>query len=118
MIRVVFNFSIRIYHEGQKKEKVRERREPKFLDIVDNTINKLLASRGKSTIDNYRTAIASFIRYAGSNISIGDVSKQMVEGWQLWLKEQGVKLHYFLLYAFSSICNQPFRHTFCCLNCI
>ena len=93
MIRVVFNFSIRIYHEGQKKEKVRERREPKFLDIVDNTINKLLASRGKSTIDNYRTAIASFVRYAGSNISIGDVSKQMVEGWQLWLKEQGVKLN-------------------------
>ena len=92
MIRVVFNFSIRIYHEGQKKEKVRERREPKFLDIVDNTINKLLASRGKSTIDNYRTAIASFVRYAGS-ISIGDVSKQMVEGWQLWLKEQGVKLN-------------------------
>ena len=93
MIRVVFNFSIRIYHEGQKKEKVRERREPKFLDIVDNTINKLLASRGKSTIDNYRTAIASFVRYAGNNVSIGDVSKQMVEGWQLWLKEQGVKLN-------------------------
>lgn len=93
MIRVVFNFSIRIYHEGQKKEKVRKHKEPKFLDIVDNTINKLLASRGKSTIDNYRTAIASFVRYAGNNVSIGDVSKQMVEGWQLWLKEQGVKLN-------------------------
>lgn len=93
MIRVVFNFSIRIYHEGQKKEKVRKHKEPKFLDIVDNTINKLLALRGKSTIDNYRTAIASFVRYAGNNVSIGDVSKQMVEGWQLWLKEQGVKLN-------------------------
>lgn len=93
MIRVVFNFSIRIYHEGQKKEKVRKHKEPKFLDIVDNTINKLLASRGKSTVDNYRTAIASFVRYAGNNVSIGDVSKQMVEGWQLWLKEQGVKLN-------------------------
>jgi len=93
MIRVVFNFSIRIYHEGQKKEKVRKHKEPKFLDIVDNTINKLLASRGKSTIDNYRTAIASFVRYAGNNVSIGDISKQMVEGWQLWLKEQGVKLN-------------------------
>lgn len=93
MIRVVFNFSIRIYHEGQKKEKKRKHREPNFLDIVDNTIKTLLASRGKSTIDNYRTAIASFVRYAGSNVSVGDISKQMVEGWQLWLKEQGVKLN-------------------------
>lgn len=93
MIRVVFNFSIRIYHEGQKKEKKRKHREPNFLDIVDNTIKTLLATRGKSTIDNYRTAIASFVRYAGSNVSVGDISKQMVEGWQLWLKEQGVKLN-------------------------
>lgn len=95
MIKVVFNFSIRIYHERQKKEKNKKRkhRGPKFLDIVDNTIKTLLASRGKSTIDNYRTAIASFVRYAGSNVSVGDISKQMVEGWQLWLKEQGVKLN-------------------------
>ena len=95
MIKVVFNFSIRIYHEGQKKEKNKKRkhRGPKFLDIVDNTIKTLLATRGKSTIDNYRTAIASFVRYAGSNVSVGDISKQMVEGWQLWLKEQGVKLN-------------------------
>lgn len=95
MIKVVFNFSIRIYHEGQKKEKNKKRkhRGPKFLDIVDNTIKTLLATRGKSTIDNYRTAIASFVRYAGTNVSVGDISKQMVEGWQLWLKEQGVKLN-------------------------
>lgn len=95
MIRVVFNFSIRIYHEGQKKEKekVLKHKEPKFLDIVENTIKTLLASRGKSTIDNYRTAIASFVRYAGINVSIRDISRQMVEGWQLWLKNQGVKLN-------------------------
>lgn len=96
MIKIVFHFSIRIYHENGKtgnKKTVNKQQGGRFADMAAKVIERLTASRGKSTLDNYRTALASFLRFAGQGITIERISQQMVEEWQKWLEEQGVRLN-------------------------
>lgn len=95
MIKIVVNFSIQILHgDGRKHEQVKKKEKgPRLLDSLSKTIDALTASRGKSTIDNYRTALNSFISYAGRDITTDGLSQQLLEGWQLWLKEKGVVLN-------------------------
>lgn len=96
MIKIVFHFSIRIYHENGKtgnKKTVNKQPGSRFIDIATKAIEQLTASRGKSTLDNYRTALGSFLRFAGQGITVERISQQIVEEWQKWLEEQGVRLN-------------------------
>ncbi|MDE6647150.1 MAG: site-specific integrase [Prevotella sp.] len=96
MIKIVFHFSIRVYRKDGKtrsKKVVNQQPGSRFIDVATKAIEQLTASRGKSTLDNYRTALASFLRFAGQGITVERISQQIVEEWQKWLEEQGVKLN-------------------------
>lgn len=58
--------------------------------VLENIILSLEQSRSKSTIDNYRTALRSFIKYAGCNVRLRDVNAHLMEGYQRWLHGHGV----------------------------
>ena len=64
---------------------------------LENTLNgiilKLEKSRSKSTIDNYRTALRSFLCYAGSSITLRSVNANLLEGYQRWLQQNNVSLN-------------------------
>lgn len=61
--------------------------------ILGNIILNLQSSRSKSTIDNYRTALRSFLGYAGSSVTLRSVNANLMEGYQRWLKQNDVNLN-------------------------
>ena len=96
MIRIVFHFSIRIYHDGGKVSKKKRSVLPvrqRLADVANSVIEELKASRGRSTIDNYRTALQSLLQFAGQDLGLENLNTQLVEGWQQWMKEKGVTLN-------------------------
>lgn len=61
-----------------------------FVNLATKTIHDLEAVRTKSTIDNYRTALRAFCRYAGADVSMNEISPHLIEGFQQWLREHQV----------------------------
>ena len=97
MIRIVFHFSIRVYWKDAPKDS-KNRHLPKqdnrrFGDEAEAEINAMTCRRGKSTVDNYHTALRSFLCYAGEDILVTDIRKETAEGWQQWLKGRGITLN-------------------------
>ena len=93
MIKIIFHFSIRIYSNGKKKAYVGTPRvaSPVLLKtLIERTLHQFETSRGRSTNDNYRTAVRSFMAYAGQKLFIADVTPQLMEGWQQWLRSHNV----------------------------
>ena len=85
MIRIVFHFSIRVYWKDAPKDS-KNRHLPKqdnrrFGDEAEAEINAMTCRRGKSTVDNYHTALRSFLCYAGEDILVTDIRKETAEGW-------------------------------------
>ena len=96
MIKINIHFSIRIYRDGKKSGRKVEKQTSKsvpFVVMASQAINSLISSRGKSTIDNYRSALRSFLCYAGGDVLTEQISQQTVEGWQQWLLGHQVKLN-------------------------
>ena len=61
--------------------------------VLENVIQALEPSRSKSTVDNYRTALRSFITYAGRGVTIHAVNANLMEGYQRWLQQRSVSLN-------------------------
>lgn len=97
MIRIVFHFSIRIGGKEGKATKAAEPRADKNAHTVaseaEHAISMLETSRRKSTIDNYRTALHSLLEYAGQALTTSSLTKQLIEGWQQWLRGRNVSLN-------------------------
>ena len=97
MIKIILQFNVTICRDSGGKSKEPEKKEKcagqSICHLAAKTIAMLTASKSKSTIDNYRTALNSFVSYAGKDITTEGFSKQLVEGWQRWLKEKGVVLN-------------------------
>ena len=98
MIRISFHFSIRVYTgtaEGKNNTVSKQEEQPSaaFSDIISQAIDRLIPTRSKSTIDNYRMALRSLKEYAKEGLSVRDFNRQTVEGWEQWLKQKGVKLN-------------------------
>ena len=98
MIRISFHFSIRVYTgtaEGKNKIVRKQEGQPSaaFSDIISQAIDRLIPTRSKSTIDNYRMALRSLKEYAKGELSVRYFNRQTVEGWEQWLKQKGVKLN-------------------------
>ena len=62
-------------------------------NLLDGIILGLERSRSKSTIDNYRTAMRSFLSYAGPSVNLRSVNANLMEGYQRWLQKHGVSLN-------------------------
>ena len=80
---ITINFLRNIKIEVNNKQR---RLEPMLEDIIQS----LESSRSKSTVDNYRTALRSFIRFAGRDITTRRVDARTMEAYQRWLKQRGV----------------------------
>ena len=96
MIKIEFHFSIRIYHlDGKERQKKVERKRVgvSLVNLVNEAIDKLSASRMRSTVSNYRAALTSFTRLMGNGLTVDDLNQQTIESWQHRLKEHGVKLN-------------------------
>lgn len=96
MIKIEFHFSIRIYHlDGRERQKKIERKRVgvSLVNLVNEAIDKLSASRMRSTVSNYRAALTSFTRLMGNGLTVDDLNQQTIESWQHRLKEHGVKLN-------------------------
>jgi hypothetical protein len=75
MIRISFHFSIRVYTgtaEGKNKIVRKQEGQPSaaFSDIISQAIDRLIPTRSKSTIDNYRMALRSLKEYFHQNQSV------------------------------------------------
>ena len=57
----------------------------RFFPLAVETIKTLADVRAKSTIDNYKTALRSFVHYAGDNLLLESVDSHLIEGYQQWL---------------------------------
>ena len=96
MIRIVVHFSIRLFWNGRtlgRKHTGQHTGQPLLADVAGRTIAALTAARGKSTIDNYRTALRSLLCYAGSSLTVDRLDQTLIEGWQHWLTGRGVTLN-------------------------
>ena len=62
-------------------------------NTLNGIIQNLESSRSKSTIDNYRTALRSFLSYSKPEASLRSVNVNLIEGYQRWLKQKGVCLN-------------------------
>lgn len=64
-----------------------------FKEAAESTIQRLAPSKAKSTIDNYRTALRSFLAFAGPGITLGDIDEILIGSYHRWLQERGVSLN-------------------------
>jgi len=100
MLKFVIHFSIRLYWKGTWLRRKRcvvgksENTPARLLaDSCKDAIHRLADSRGKSTLENYQTALRSLLTYTGDDIGVGQLSQSLMEGYQHWLLEQGVTLN-------------------------
>ena len=69
-------FSINSKKSGNKKSGA------DFATEANRIINEATETRAKKTVDNYRTALNSFIRHMGNNITVGDIDKQCIKRYE------------------------------------
>jgi len=95
MIRISIQFSLRLFGKDGLLHKAKNSQQSTkpFKAMAEETIKALSPTRGKSTTDNYKTALRSFLAYAGEGLNSDEVSQQLLEGWQRWLQEKGVTLN-------------------------
>lgn len=61
-----------------------------FLPTATNHIEQRRGMRSTSTLDNELTAVRSFIGYAGKNLVMGDITPNLISGYERWLLQKGV----------------------------
>ena len=98
MIKLNVHFSIHLDKKDGWLGKLFKHRPPLISgrllsEACDQMIDQLSASRSKSTIDNYRTALRSVLCYAGQDVCVEQLNSAFMEGYQRWLQQQGVTLN-------------------------
>lgn len=95
MIKLSFNFSVRLFRKGGQADKTTAWAPTgkRFLAQAEELIGTLEQSRAKSTIDNYRTAVRSLTTFADERLRMSELSQPLIEGWQQWLQQQGITLN-------------------------
>ena len=61
-----------------------------FRNLATEAIRSLTEVRAKSTIDNYRTALHSFLCFAGDDLMVENIDRCLIEGYQSWLFDHDV----------------------------
>ena len=73
-----------------KKDEVRADRRP-FLTTVMNEIEKRRGQTSTSTVENELTAVRSFTKYADRNLTMADITPQLMRGYERWLLDRGIR---------------------------
>lgn len=99
-IRITFNlkFSIRRRKPSFVRKKGEGRRKktcaPFFLEFMDREMGNVRRRCRQSTCDNYMTARRSFSAFlGGADVSLRDVTPQLVLRYSQWLSERGISLN-------------------------
>ena len=94
MIKLSIHFDIHFHWRGLSKLKNKHFTNSRLLsEVLSRALGQLEMARSKSTMDNYRTALRSFLTYAGENVRESDFNQQLVEGYQQWLYNRGVSMN-------------------------
>ena len=74
----------------KKNDEVRVDGRP-FLPTVMNEIKKRRGQTSTSTMENELTAVRSFKKYADRNLTMADITPQLIHGYERWLLDKGIK---------------------------
>lgn len=62
-----------------------------FLPTVMNEIEKRRGQTCTSTVENELTAVRSFAKYVDRNLTMADITPQLIHGYERWLLDRGIK---------------------------
>ena len=93
MIKLSVHFDISFNSKGLSISNASAAKSRSLASLFSATINSLESVRGKSTIDNYRTAVRSFLTYAGEDTITSRLTRQLFEGYQRWQQGRGVTMN-------------------------
>lgn len=94
MIKLSFNLNVHLHWGEMFRRKSKTPKCDRLLaTVLNETLGQLDSVRGKSTMDNYRTAVRSFLGYAGEQTRLGNFNQQLVEGYQQWLQDKGISMN-------------------------
>ena len=88
MIKLSLQFSISLF--GKNWPLHRKTDNSDFFAAARQTIDTLTATRAKSTVDNYRTALRSLTLFVGTSLPVGRLDCNLIEGYQHWLTDKGI----------------------------
>lgn len=58
---------------------------------LESAICQLEPARSKGTVENYRTAVRSFLSYTGPDIMIHEITPRLLEGYERWMQQRSIK---------------------------
>lgn len=61
-----------------------------IINLIEEEIERLKASKSPSTISNYLTALRSFVAFAGKNVILGDISSETFKAFEKMLYQKDV----------------------------
>lgn len=94
MFKITIQFSCDWLRKTSRKDKsVNSIEKQNLMSLANETIKALEDVRAKSTIDNYKTALRSFIHFAGTEVSMQHLNARLLEAYQQWLHRQNVTLN-------------------------
>lgn len=65
----------------------------RIADVFEDQIMLMAKIRSSKTILNYNTALRSFLAYAGADAAFNSLDSRSVEGYERWLRDNGVALN-------------------------
>lgn len=86
MLTINFNFN---FDEMFKKN----RKKQMFAVLAQQVITDEKLYKSNSTIENYLTALRSFISFTGDSLSVGEIDQLLMEHYQQHLKSKGICLN-------------------------
>lgn len=92
MVKLSISFDFHLSFKS-KKTKTESTSKERFADVASAVIRQQSGLRAQSTIDNYQTALRSFVSYAGSELTLDNVNNRLIEGYQQWLTDQRIGLN-------------------------
>lgn len=123
MFKISFDFHMSIRKKDNRLQT--ETGAVRLSTFADGEALLMKKSRSVSTRNNYRTAIASIIMFAGNGVTLADLTADLTEAYQAWLRSRGICLNTVSCYMRSlrAIYNRaveagivadarPFRHVF------
>lgn len=81
---VKFNFG-KMFRKNKEKQT--------FAILAQQVITDETLYKSHSTIDNYRTALRSFMTFAGSSLLVGEIDQQLMDHYQQHLQSKGICLN-------------------------
>lgn len=81
----------------------RNRQKERFIMLAEQVVNEEMLYKSSSTVNNYLTALRSFMAFADDKLVFRNIDGQLMEHYQQYLKQRGVCLNTISCYM-RSLC--------------